>query len=128
MAEVTSTILLVDDDEAYCTIMRELLLRHDFQVRVAGTAEEALRLMRQERPDIILTDIMMPEVDGLTLIRRIRSNPIGAGIPTVVVSALVLERERTPPPQAGADAFLAKPFSFSELRTTIRHVLTPVGG
>jgi CheY-like chemotaxis protein len=115
--------LLVDDDEAYCTIMRELLVRHGFQVRVAGAAEEALLLVRQERPDIILTDIMMPEVDGLTLIRRLRSNPLGASIPTIVVSALVLARERTAATQAGADAFLAKPFSFSQLSMTIQEVL-----
>jgi CheY-like chemotaxis protein len=121
MAE--ASILLVDDDEAFCTIMRELLVRHGFRVRVAGAAEQALQLLRQERPDIILTDIMMPEVDGLTLIRRIRSNPAGAAIPTVVVSALVLARERAAAAQAGADAFLAKPFSFSQLRTTIQDVL-----
>ncbi len=123
MAEPGRKVLLVDDDEAFCTIMRELLLRHGFQVRIASAAEEALNLFRQERPDIILTDIMMPEIDGLTLIRRIRSSPRGANVPTIVVSALVLARERAAASQAGADAYLAKPFSFSELRTTIQSVL-----
>src|SRR3989304_6349879 len=65
MAEEPPTILLVDDDEAYCTIIRELLVRHNFQVRVAGTAEEALRLMRRGRPEIILTDILNPDLDAL---------------------------------------------------------------
>jgi CheY-like chemotaxis protein len=123
MAEETPRVLLVDDDDAYCTIMRELLVRHGFRVLVARAAEEALRMLRQERPDIILTDIMMPEVDGLTLIRRIRSNPVGAAIPTVVVSALVMARNRAAAAQAGADAFLAKPFSFNQLRTTIQDIL-----
>lgn len=128
MAEMTHPkILLVDDDEAFCTIMSELLIRHGFQVQVAGAAEEALHLLGRDRPDIILTDIMMPEIDGLTLIRRIRSNPRGADIPTIVVSALVLARERAAACQAGADAFLAKPFSFHELRSTIQAVLAPVG-
>ncbi len=126
-AEWSPSILVVDDDAAFCTIIRELLVRHGFNVRVACGVEEALRAVKREPPDLILTDIMMPEVDGLTLIRTIRSNPQQYGIPTIVVSAMVMARERTAAVQAGADAFLAKPFSFTQLKTTIQAVLATVG-
>ncbi len=62
---------------------------------------------------------MMPEVDGLTFIRRLRSIPTHAEIPTIVVSALVMARERAAAAQAGADAFVAKPFSINQLQATI---------
>ncbi len=126
-AEWSPSILVVDDDAAFCTIIRELLVRHGFNVRVACGVKEALRAVKREPPDLILTDIMMPEVDGLTLIRTIRSNPQQYGIPTIVVSAMVMARERTAAVQAGADAFLAKPFSFTQLKTTIQAVLATVG-
>ena len=126
-ADWTPSILVVDDDAAFCTIIRELLVRHGFSVRVARGVEDALHLVRQDPPDLILTDIMMPEVDGLTLIRRIRANPHQYGIPTIVVSAMVMARERSAAVQAGADAFLPKPFSFTQLKTTIQAVLAPIG-
>lgn len=115
-------VLVVDDDDAYCTIIRELLIRHGYCPLVAYSAAEALELIQRERPDLILADIMMPEVDGLTFIRRLRSTP-HSGIPTIVVSALVMARERAEAAQAGADAFVAKPFSINQLRATIDAVM-----
>jgi CheY-like chemotaxis protein len=112
-------VLVVDDDDSYCTIIRELLIRNGYCVLVAYSAEQALEVIAKERPDLILTDIMMPEVDGLTLIRRLRSTPTHSEIPTIVVSALVMARERAAAAQAGADAFVAKPFSINQLQATI---------
>lgn len=116
-------VLVVDDDDSYCTIIRELLIRHGYCVLVAYSADDALEIMQRERPDLILTDIMMPEVDGLSFIRRLRATPLHSGIPTIVVSALVMARERAEAAQAGADAFVAKPFSINQLRATIDAVL-----
>ena len=116
-------ILVVDDDDSYCTIIRELLVRNGYLVRLANSVDEALDLLKEERPDLILTDLMMPEVDGITFIRHLRASPPHSGIPTIVVSALVLARERAAAAQAGADAFVAKPFSISQLQATIQEVV-----
>ncbi|MEK6587530.1 MAG: response regulator [Chloroflexota bacterium] len=122
------TVLVVDDDSSYCTIIRELLVRNGYQVRLAYGAEQAFDLLQRERPDLILADLMMPEVDGLAFIKRLRSSPAQAGIPTIVVSALVLARERAAAALAGADAFVAKPFSINQLRAAIDTVMAPVQG
>ena len=68
-------VLVVDDDDSYCTIIRELLVRNGYDVRVAYSVEEAMSLLQEERPDLILTDLMMPEVDGITFIRQLRAMP-----------------------------------------------------
>ena len=119
------TVLVVGDDSSYCTIIRELLVRNGYQVRLAYGAQQAFDLLQREQPDLILTDLMMPEVDGFTFIKRLRSSPAQAGIPTIVVSALVLARERAAA-QAGADGFVAKPFSINQLRAAIKLVMAPV--
>ncbi|MFV2043118.1 MAG: response regulator [Anaerolineales bacterium] len=116
-------VLVVDDDDSYCTIIRELLVRNGYEVRVAYSVDEALTLLKDERPDLILTDLMMPEVDGITFIRQLRATPPHSEIPTIVVSALVLARERAAAAQAGADAFVAKPFSINQLQATIHEVV-----
>jgi len=118
-----SRVLVVDDDHSYCTIIRELLVRNGYEVRLAYSVEEALILLKEERPDLILTDLMMPEVDGITFIRHLRATPPHSEIPTIVVSALVLARERAAAAQAGADAFVAKPFSIHQLQATIQEVV-----
>ncbi len=116
-------VLVVDDDPAFCAIMREVLQRHDFEVHVAFSVAEALGLMERVRPHLLLVDIMMPEVDGLTLLRRVRAEPAWSAIPAVVVSARVFPPDIQQAERAGADAFVPKPFSVDFLRQTIERVL-----
>ena len=113
------SILVVDDDPTFCTIMKELLRQNGFDVRHAYNVDEALERIREREPDLILTDIMMPGTDGLSFIRYLRSSPRWAHIPTIVISARVMPAERAAATRAGADAFIPKPFSFSRLRSTI---------
>jgi CheY-like chemotaxis protein len=117
------SILVVDDDPVFCTIMHELLRRSGFDVRLAYSVDQALANVRRHRPDLILTDLMMPDTDGLNLVRELRANPIWARIPTVVVSAKVMEADRHAAVAAGADGFLCKPFSLQRLHTTIASYL-----
>jgi len=77
-------------------------------------------LLESVTPNLVLLDIMMPEIDGLTVIRRIRSRPDWVDIPVIVVSAKVLTEDRSAALNAGADAFLPKPFSAHELRAALR--------
>lgn len=119
------SILVVDDDPTFCTIMKELLRQNGFEVRYAYSVDEALERIRDSEPHLILTDVMLPESDGLTLIRYLRASPRWSHIPMIVVSARVMPDEQAAASKAGADAFIPKPFSFSKLRSTIDTFLIP---
>jgi len=112
-------IVVVDDEPDFCAVVSELLRSQNMVVHKAFSASEALLLMSEVQPDLVLTDVMMPEVNGLELIRRLRADPVLGQVPTVVVSALVKREEREAAMDAGADAFIPKPFSVRELRETI---------
>ncbi len=112
-------IMVVDDEPDFCAVVGELLRRANMEVHKAYSVEEALALLKEITPDLILADVMMPETDGLVLIRRLRSHPQWKRIPTIVVSARVRYSDRSAALRAGADAFLPKPFSIRELRAAI---------
>jgi CheY-like chemotaxis protein len=116
-------ILVVDDDPTFCAIMAEILRMYQARVYTAFGAEEAMAVLEQVTPDLILTDVMMPEVDGLTFVRRIRSGEVQARIPIIIVSAGVSHREQAAAIQAGADQFLSKPFSITDLRAAVGSLL-----
>lgn len=116
-------VLVVDDEVAFGNVMREVLLSFGMNVRVAIRAEQALEEMRRERPDLLLVDVMMPEVDGLSLIRTVQKEPDWLGIPILVISARTGQADQHEALFAGADAFLAKPFTADELRRALRPFL-----
>jgi DNA-binding response OmpR family regulator len=117
-------VLVVDDDPTFCAIMAEILKMYSAHVLTAFSAEEAIALLETTTPDLILTDVMMPEVDGLTFVRRIRSEEPYARVPVIVVSAGVTSREQAAALQAGADSFLPKPFSLRDLRAVVGTLLS----
>ncbi len=108
--------------------MEEYLRADGFDVYLAYDVPHALSLLEQLTPDLILADIMMPDIDGLWLVRNLRSKPAWSNIPTIVVSARTLPEEQAAAREAGADAFVAKPFKFGDLRTTIGKLLTSSAG
>jgi len=116
-------ILVVDDDPTFCAIMAEILRMYKARVYTAFSAEEAMAVLEQVTPDLILTDVMMPEVDGLTFVRRVRSGEVQARVPIIIVSAGVSHREQAAAMQAGADQFLSKPFSIVDLRAAVGSLL-----
>jgi CheY-like chemotaxis protein len=114
---------VVDDEPDFCAVVRELLRRDQIDVVPAHNAEEAISLLKRETPDLIMTDVLMPGSDGLTFLRRLRSDPAWSRIPALVVSACALHETRSAAFEAGADAFLSKPFSICDLRAAIeRHL------
>ncbi len=117
------TVLVVDDDPTFCAIMGEILKMYNARVFTANSAEEAIGVLETTAPDLILTDVMMPEVDGLTFVRRIRAEHPYARVPVIVVSAGVSSREQAAALQAGADSFLPKPFSLKDLREAVGTLL-----
>ncbi|MCH8877488.1 MAG: response regulator [Chloroflexi bacterium] len=115
--------LVVDDDPDFCVLLREMLKWRGFEVSVAYSALDALSSMGQVHPEIMLVDIQMPEVDGLELIRRIRSDKDLHNIPIIVVTATAIREMLLASQEAGADFFLTKPLSYFELDRTINSIM-----
>lgn len=116
---VAPVVLVVDDEQAFCRVMAEVLRRIGFAVHQAYRVSDAASLLRLVKPDLILADVVMPEVDGLTFIREVRSKAAFSEVPIIVVSARVRSEDVAAAMEAGADAFLSKPFSISELRSAV---------
>ena len=112
-------ILVVDDEPSFCTVLSEILRSFGYFVRQAYDADHAIELLKVDLPDLILTDVMMPGMDGLTFIRQIRADPKRSSIPTIVISAKSQAEDIAATKRAGADAYLIKPFSARELRDVV---------
>jgi CheY-like chemotaxis protein len=123
-AEAKGSILVVDDEPAICVVMGIILKLHGYAVYRAHNVSQAYNYLEETKPDLIVADIMMPGVDGLTMIRQIKSKPELSDIPTVVLSALATEQDKAAALQAGANAFLAKPFTANELKEVIEPILS----
>jgi DNA-binding response OmpR family regulator len=108
-------VLLIDDEIAYAKVIGEALKTHGFEVVIAGNAGEALEIFQQKKPSLILLDVMMPEIDGLTLLKWLREHSEQEDLPIHVVSAKAQEADRQAALKAGANGFIAKPFSLEEL-------------
>ncbi|MGD8554378.1 MAG: response regulator [Anaerolineales bacterium] len=122
---VACTVLVVDDDPTFCVVMKEVLQRQRFAVHTAMSVREALSLLEEITPDIILTDIMMPEVDGIALIRELRARSAWSSIPALVVTAKGRHEVAAEAQNAGANGFVPKPFSLKQLRDAMEPFLKP---
>lgn len=123
MNEAMGAILVIDDEQPFCEVVAEILTTFGYPVRKAFNATQALEVLESLTPILIIMDIMMPDVDGLTLIRRFREEPRLSKIPIIMSSAKYLEEDRTEAFSAGANAYLTKPFSAAELRASIVELL-----
>jgi PAS domain S-box-containing protein len=112
-------ILLADDNRDMRNYLRRLLESEGYRVMAAGDGEEALEALRQERPDLILSDVMMPKLDGFGLLRRVRSDATLADVPVLLLSARAGSEAQVEGLDAGADDYLAKPFAARELLARI---------
>jgi CheY-like chemotaxis protein len=112
--------LVVDDEISYTGVLQEILGSYGLNAVISHRAEHALAILDSLQPRLILLDMMMPEMDGLTMLRAIRSRPAFRMTPVIMVSAKVLPDEKKSAFKAGATAFLSKPFSAKELRAAIR--------
>lgn len=117
--EISRSILVVDDERGFCDVVTVILESQGYQVQQAHHANDALGLLDETTPDLILTDMMMPEMDGVGLIKRLRETPKWANIPVVVISAYSEPEVQENAFAAGATGFISKPFSASELRSTV---------
>lgn len=116
-------ILVVDDLEPNRKVLEARLAADDYTVVCAEGGMEALSLVEASPPDLILLDVMMPEIDGFEVCRRLKANPSRAHIPVVMVTALTEHRDRLTGLNAGADDFLSKPWDDAVLIARVRSLL-----
>jgi adenylate cyclase len=114
--------LVVDDDPDVRLVCRVALTSFGHEVLVARDGEEGLAAALQERPDVIVLDIMMPRKDGLTLLRDLRTDDSTRDLPVILLSALAASADQLRGYEAGADGYLTKPFSPDDLNSAIAHV------
>ena len=116
-------ILIVEDETPLVTMLRYNLEKEGFRVAAAPDGQEALLLLAEEKPDLVLLDWMLPSVSGLELCRRIRRRGEWHDLPIVMLTARAEEADRVRGLETGADDYVTKPFSQSELIARIRAVL-----
>lgn len=115
--EVRAQLLVVEDDEPMRRVLATNLAAHGYDVREARDGEAALRLWDQGRPDLVLLDLGLPGIDGLSVVRHIRRE---ATTPIIILSAQDQERDKVAVLDAGADDYLTKPFGMAELHARLR--------
>lgn len=118
-----ATILVIDDDEIVARSV-ELSLRHDgFQVSVAHSGVDGLKLARRESPDLIILDILMPGMDGYQVCRELRADPLLEDVPVLFLTAKGKDEDKIEGFRAGADDYLTKPFNIDELILRAKAIL-----
>ncbi len=113
-------ILVVDDEPGILRAVQTNLGRHDFHIDTAATGQEALTQYARMRPDLVLVDLGLPDMDGLDVIREIRTR---ANTPIIVLSSREAEREKVTALDLGADDYVTKPFGINELLARVRVAL-----
>ncbi|MFN8524355.1 MAG: response regulator transcription factor [Chloroflexota bacterium] len=115
--EPTTTILVVEDDERLVATIRRVLAYEGYRVRVASNGTAALQMARDEPPDLVVLDVLLPGINGLEVARRLHA---GGGVPVLMISALGAVPDRVAGLEAGADDYLVKPFAVEELLARVR--------
>src|SRR6266700_6602089 len=120
-----SRVLIVDDEPQITRVLRTVLTSQGYQVRTAGEGESALSSFNEWRPELVITDLYMPHMDGIELCRRIRAV---SHVPIIVLSVKGEERTKVEALDSGADDYVTKPFGIDELLARVRAALRRSGG
>ncbi len=115
-----SKILVVEDDRTLLELLQYNLVRQDYQVVTATTGIQALELARNEKPDLVILDLMLPELDGYDVCRFLRRD---SSVPILILTARTEEMDKVMGLELGADDYVTKPFSLKELFARVRALL-----
>ena len=117
------TILYVEDNDLNRKIVRDLLRRTSYRLIEAADGEAGMTVAREQRPDLILMDLQLPKVSGIEATRALRAEPATATTPIIAITSFALSGDEQRAKDAGASAYLAKPFSPFDLLTMIRKLV-----
>ncbi len=118
------TIIVVDDDPEIVEVVRTILEQTDFNVICVYSSLEIFASLEEQKPDLILLDIIMPQMDGLEALTRLKENPETASIPVILLTAKVQHDDVLGGYKMGADYYLTKPFTNTQLLTGIKLLLS----
>src|ERR1051325_6144442 len=121
-------ILIVDDTPVNLKLTRILLAAEGYKVLTAGSAEEALEMLRNHHPQLILADIQLPGIDGLEMTRRIKRDPATRDIAVVVLTAFAMKGDEQKAIEAGCDGYITKPIDTRTLGERVRAYLSSGSG
>ena len=113
-------VLVVDDEPQITRVLRTVLISQGYQVRTAAEGESALSIFKEWTPELVITDLYMPHMDGVELCRRIRTS---SSVPIIVLSVKGEERSKVEALDSGADDYVTKPFGIDELMARVRAAL-----
>jgi two-component system, cell cycle response regulator DivK len=114
------TVLYVEDNEFNRKIVRQLLVSTSYRLVEANDGEQGVATAIDTKPDVILMDVQLPNLSGLDATRQLRQEPATAGIPIIIVTSFAMSGDDVKAKEAGASAYLAKPYSPRELLALIR--------
>jgi CheY-like chemotaxis protein len=123
-----NTILVVDDNEMNTTLVGKILEMDGYKVSAACNGMEAIQSVMQHMPDLAVLDVMMPDMNGFELCRKLRQPPLNATMPIVILTAMNSEIERQHAMEAGANDIWSKPFDMELFRRRIGQLMNPNGG
>jgi DNA-binding response OmpR family regulator len=124
MSSKKALVLVVDDDVRMLRMMKRMLELEGFDALIANSGEAALKVFEKESPDLVLLDIMMPDMNGYTVCKHIREF---SPVPIIMVTAMGDDKQKVEGLDIGADDYVTKPFSASELAARVRAVLRRIG-
>lgn len=116
-------VLIVDDEAANLELAEALIAQEGYQPLLASDGEMAVQVVQQERPDVVMMDIVMPKMNGIEACRKIKTNPLSYATPVVIITALNSPEEKIKAIKAGADDFISKPFDRVELSARLKSLL-----
>lgn len=120
---MAKTVLIVEDNELNMKLFHDLLEAHGYEILQTRDGIEALKIARQERPDLILMDIQLPEVSGLEVTKWLKEDDNLRHIPVIAVTAFAMKGDEEKIREGGCEAYIAKPISVSHFLETVRKFL-----
>ena len=117
------TILIIEDEQFLLEITTTIIQLYGFKTMAAATAKEGLSIIASTQPDLIISDVMMGDIDGFQFVKTLKENPIYKHIPVILLTALADVVDKNKGIEAGAQAYITKPFNGKELVKIINQLL-----
>ncbi len=117
---MTAHVLLIEDEPNIAEAIRFILMRDGLRVSTHSGGADAIEVVRQARPDLLILDLMLPGMSGIDILSALRADPMTEELPVLMLTARGQGRDRAAAERAGVDAFMSKPFSNTEMLASVR--------